>query len=272
MRRGSWVWRLSTRLSARTLLGGLACARSRRCAVPCTCTGAEVGHAAIVLAAGRPEAVDSSLRTPTVWSLTARRRRRVWPSLPAGVPRTDDTVVSGGDGTRFQVARFGLQGTSTRSFGGGITDALFGGASAVTVIPPECRAWRRGRRRLSHSIDLWRRPVPDTVVAEYLSTGSLTRAFGSGGVVRRRARPKAAGSMALPMTTPATSMLPPAWLSAQPTPSRRSRWRRRDGHLELDVAQVAGKSQSPATTVGSGRPMRRPSHPSSRPHRRRIAW
>jgi uncharacterized delta-60 repeat protein len=102
--------------------------------------------------------------------------------VPAGLPAAGDAVVSGGDGTHFQVGRFTAGGQLDTSFGHGLTNYFLGQANAVAVIPPGlpnagdvvAAGYRTGSTCGSQ--------FPTPVVAEYTSGGLLNTAFGSGGI------------------------------------------------------------------------------------------
>jgi hypothetical protein len=105
-----------------------------------------------------------------------------------------DLVVSGGDGTHFQVARFNSDGTLDTSFGGGLinNDSLVGQAQAVAVVPMGAPGAGNvvavGYVTATPSATtppLCTSPLPTPAVVEYKTDGSLNPDFpipGAGGV------------------------------------------------------------------------------------------
>ncbi len=102
--------------------------------------------------------------------------------VPSGLPGAGDLVVSGSNGTSFQVGRFTSAGALDSNFGGGLTHYFAGYATAVAVVP----AGRPGAGDVvaagyaNGSTCGAQAPTP--VVAEYLSNGGLNPSFGNGGV------------------------------------------------------------------------------------------
>jgi hypothetical protein len=97
--------------------------------------------------------------------------------VPGGVPGAGDLLVSGGNGTSFQVARFTSAGALDASFGGGIINAIAGQAQAVAVAPGNGNVIAVGSRTSGCSGQ-----YPAPVVVEYLANGGLDPFFGAGGV------------------------------------------------------------------------------------------
>ena len=174
-----------TRRPRRTLLAGLACVAVAAVVPSLVLHGGGRSATPPIVLAGAAGGVDSSFNANGVVVQPGSNGATGVAIVPAGVRGAGDTVVSGGDGTHFQVARFASTGHLDPTFGGGITNALVGGASAVTVIPPGVPGagdvvavgYLTGSTCGGAQF-----PIP--VVAEYLSTGVLNGAFGSGGVVR----------------------------------------------------------------------------------------
>jgi uncharacterized delta-60 repeat protein len=115
--------------------------------------------------------------------------------VPAGVAAAGDIVVSAGDGTHFQVARFTAAGRLDGSFGGGLISkaSLLGQAQAVAVVPActpgagdvIAAGYVSAIPSPNPNPPLCPSQFPTPAVAEYLSNGSLNPNFpskGAGGV------------------------------------------------------------------------------------------
>jgi uncharacterized delta-60 repeat protein len=110
--------------------------------------------------------------------------------VPAGA-QAGKIVVSAGDGTHFQAARFTTAGVLDTTFGGGLvsSDSLLGQAQAVAVVPTGAAVGAvvvAGYVTATPSTTnpaLCPAPFPTPAVVEYVpKDGTLNSAFGTGGV------------------------------------------------------------------------------------------
>jgi hypothetical protein len=175
--------------------------------------------------------IDSSFGQSGITKLAGSNGATGAAVVPAGDPDAGDIVVSAGDGTHFQVARFLSSGRLDAAFAGGLVKAFFSGqANALTVVPP-------GRPNAGDVVAVGASDqsscgsgIPTPAVAEFLPSGAINSAFGSGGLA----------------TIPCSASTP---LLAQ---SGSLNGVAVDASGNIDVAGVAyGTAKSPASLVAS---------------------
>jgi uncharacterized delta-60 repeat protein len=180
---------ITRRRPARTLLAGLACLTSAAVisAVVVTQTKKSADpNLTLTSAAGAPDQTFNKSGTVALGGTSAATGVAI---VPAGA-QAGKIMVSAGDGTHFQVARFTAAGPLDTTFGGGLvsSDSLLGQAQAVAVTAAGVvvAAGYVTSVQSSPSPTLCPAPFPTPAVVEYLATGvsagSLNPAFGTGGV------------------------------------------------------------------------------------------